>query len=177
KLSTAAAGPRSVLACPVGRARARGGSAWAVRGRRTDSIRARPAVRRTACCHGWCRMPGAATRAEGFLDPLAGDVLLAVDAMHVDGLQDADAVPGPCGDFAGRGARVQPEGHGGVPQVVRPAGERGGGQDWAERSVTGGVPDPAVQAFAEHAAAGAAEQPPVRRRAVITQVPAQEGDE
>jgi hypothetical protein len=73
-------------------------------------------------------MPGAATRAESFLDPLAGDVLLAVDAMHVDGLQDADAVPSSCGDFAGRGARAQPEGQGGVPQVVRPAGERGGGQ-------------------------------------------------
>src|ERR1700720_2515770 len=117
-------------------------------------------------------MPGAATRAESFLDPLAGDVLLAVDAMHVDGLQDADAVPSPCGDYAGRGARAQPEGQGGVPQVVRPQGERGAGQNWAERSVAGGMPDPAVQAFAEHAAAGTAEQPPVRRRAVIAQVPA-----
>ncbi len=64
-----------------------------------------------------------------------------------------------------------------MPQVIRAAAERGGGQLRAERGLAGGVPGPAVDRFAEHAAAGAAEQPPVRRRPMIAQVAVQDADQ
>jgi hypothetical protein len=47
----------------------------------------------------------------------------------------------------------------------------------AEGLVAGGVPGAAAEAFAEDAAAGAAEEPPVGRGAVAGQVAAQEDDE
>ena len=57
-----------------------------------------------------------------------------------------------------------------MPQVMGAAGERGGGQLGAERGLAGGVPGAAVDRLAEHAAAGAAEQPPVRRGPGFSQV-------
>ena len=114
---------------------------------------------------GTCRAAGA----QGVLDQPVGDLVLAVDAVGVDGQQHGDAVPGAGGDLGGRGAGVQPEGQGGVAQVVGTAGQPGGGQLRAEGQGAGGVPGAAVDRFAERAAAGAAEQPPVRRGAVAAE--------
>ena len=49
---------------------------------------------------------------------------LAVDAVGVDLEQDGDAVAGAAGNFGGGDPGVQPEGDGGVPQVIRAAGQR-----------------------------------------------------
>jgi hypothetical protein len=77
---------------------------------------------------------------EGVLDLLAHGVLLAVEAVGVGGVQDGDAVPGAGGDLGGCAGGGQPQRQGGVPQVVRPPGQRSGGQDGAERVAAGGVP-------------------------------------
>ena len=115
---------------------------------------------------------------EGVFDLLADDVAPAVDAVCVDVLQDVDAVPGSGGDFGRRAGCAQPQGQGGMPQVVGSAGERRGGQFRAEPGLTGGVPDAPVGALAEDAAAGAAEQPPVRRSPELAQVlPEQAGQD
>ncbi len=99
-------------------------------------------------------------RIEGGLDPLADQVILAVGAVQVDVMQDTGAGPHPRGDLGGRAAGVQPSPQGGVPQVVRAAGERGGGQFRSEGGLACGVPGAAVDGLAERAAAGAGEQPP-----------------
>jgi hypothetical protein len=102
------------------------------------------------------------------------DVLLAMEAVGVDGLQDAGAVAGAGGDLGRRGACVQPQRQGGVPQVVGAASQAGGSQGEAERGGPGGVPGAAVDRFAEDAAAGAAEQPLVRGGPLAAQVVAQQ---
>jgi hypothetical protein len=116
-------------------------------------------------------MRGDGGRVEGIFDPLADSVLVAVGAVQVDLMQDAGAVPGPGGDLGGRAAGVQPQRQGGVPQVIAAAGQRRGSQAGAEGGLAGGVPGAAVDRFAEHAAAGAAEQPAVRRGPECMQVP------
>jgi hypothetical protein len=114
---------------------------------------------------------GAAGRwVEGLFDLLADVVVVVVDAVLVGVVQDAGAVAGPGGDFGGLAGGVEPQGQGGVAQVVGAAGEWGGGQGGAERGVAGGVPDAAVDRFAEDAAAGAAEQSPVGCGAVFGEV-------
>ena len=55
----------------------------------------------------------------------------------------------------------------------RAAGKRCGGQFRAERCLPGGTPSSAVAALAEHAAAGAAEQPPVWRGAELAEMAAE----
>jgi len=114
---------------------------------------------------------------KGVFDPLADSVVLAVGAVQVDLMQDAGAVPGPGGDLGGRAAGVQPQRRGGVPQVIGAAGQRGGGQAGAEGRLAGSVPGAAVDRLAEHAAAGAAEQPPVRRGPERMQVLAEHADQ
>ena len=47
-------------------------------------------------------------------------------SVGVDLEQDRDAVPGAAGDLGGGDAGVEPEGHGGVAEVVGAAGEGGG---------------------------------------------------
>ena len=116
------------------------------------------AVRRTACCHRWRFLRGARAGVKGVFDPLAADIFLAADAMHIDALQDVHAGARAGGDLGGRAAGVQPQGQGCVPQVVRAAGQWGGCLGGAERGLAGGMPDAAVDRFAERAAAGAAEQ-------------------
>ena len=76
--------------------------------------------------------------AEGVVDALVGGVGLSVDAVGVDLEQDGDAVPGAAGDFGGRDAGVQPQGDGGVPQVVGAAGQRGGVLGGGQRGGAGG---------------------------------------
>jgi hypothetical protein len=58
---------------------------------------------------------------------LVEGVVVAVDAVGVDGEQDVDAVPGAGGDLGGFTPGVQPQGQGGVAQVVGPPGEGSGG--------------------------------------------------
>ena len=58
-----------------------------------------PAVRRTAHCQVTCLILGE----KGAFDLPVGDVVLAVDAVGVDGQQRGDAVPGPLGDLGGGG--------------------------------------------------------------------------
>ena len=65
---------------------------------------------------------------ESVFDLLAEVVLLAVDAVQVDVVQDPGAVPGAGGDLGGRAGGVQPQGQGGMPEVIRAAGERGSEQ-------------------------------------------------
>ncbi|HTQ93880.1 MAG TPA: hypothetical protein VMK84_30725 [Streptosporangiaceae bacterium] len=97
--------------------------------------------------------------------------------MQVDLLQDARAVPGAGGDLGGRASGVQPQGQGGVPQVIGAAGERGDGQFRAEGGLAGGVPGAAVDRLVEHAGAGAAEQSPVRRGAMVAEMTAEHADQ
>jgi hypothetical protein len=98
-------------------------------------------------------------RLEDVADLLVEEVVLAVDAVAVDGEQDGDAVPGPGGDLGGVSAGVQPQRQGGVTQVVGAAGDPAGGEFGPEGEGTGGVPGTAVDRFAERPAAGSPEQP------------------
>ena len=63
-------------------------------------------------------------KAEGVGDALVGGVGLPVDAVGVDLEQDGDAVPGTAGDVGGGHPGVEPEGYGGVTQVVGAATQR-----------------------------------------------------
>jgi len=106
------------------------------------------------------------------LNVLAGDLAVARDAVGVDGEQDMHAVPGAGGDLGGRGAGGQRQR--GMAKVV-------GAVDWLSACPVlrhgcgvGLVPDPAVEAFAEPAAAGPLEQPPIFGASEGLQVPAQE---
>jgi hypothetical protein len=127
-------------------------------------------ARITARFRVWWRMHGAGGCVEGVFDPLADGAFLAVGAVQVDLMQDAGAGPRPGGDFGGLAGGIEPQGQDGVPQVIRAARQRRGGQFRAERGVAGGLPGAAVDRLAEHAAAGAGEQPPVRRGAELAQV-------
>jgi hypothetical protein len=57
----------------------------------TDRPTVVAAVRRTACCHQWRFLRGARAGVKGIFDPLADDIFLAADAMHIDALQDVHA--------------------------------------------------------------------------------------
>ena len=61
---------------------------------------------------------------DGVADALVGGVRLAVDAVGVDLQQDSDTVASAACDFGGRYPGVEPQGDGGVPQVIRPPGQR-----------------------------------------------------
>jgi hypothetical protein len=58
------------------------------------------------------------------LDPPAGGVVLAVDALGVGLGKDVDAVPGSLGDLGSRDAGVEPKRHGGMPEVERDLRQR-----------------------------------------------------
>src|SRR5260370_7059922 len=64
--------------------------------------------------------------AQGFLYQLPSDLVASDDALGVDPQQDGDAVAGPLCNLGGVAAAVEPCRQAGVPEVVRPAGERGG---------------------------------------------------
>jgi len=64
-----------------------------------------------------------------------------------------------------------------MPPIVGAARESGGGEVRAEGQGSGGVPGAALDRFAEQAAAGVGEQPPVRCGAVAAQVGAQHADQ
>jgi hypothetical protein len=64
-------------------------------------------------------------------DVLVDELVAAVDAVGVDGEHDVEAVPGAGGDLGRFPSGVQPQGEGGVAQVVGPPGEGSGGQDLA----------------------------------------------
>jgi hypothetical protein len=102
---------------------------------------------------------------------------LAVDAVGIDLEQDGDRVPGAAGDFGGGDPGVEPEGHGGVAEVVGAAGEGGCVLGGGERGGAGGLPDGAVGAVLDESAAAGAEYPPVGGRAVGAEVPLEHGDE
>ena len=85
--------------------------------------------------------------------PGPGQALAAVAATGLVTMQLAD-------EDAGESYAVHPGA----------AGQRRGGQLPAERDLAGGTPDAVVGAFAEDAAAGAAEQPPVRCGPELAQV-------
>src|SRR5690242_8004533 len=91
--------------------------------------------------------------AEGTVDALVGGVGLAVDAVGVDLEQDGDAVPGAAGDLCSGHARIQGQGHTGVPQVVGPGGERGGVLGGSQRGGAGTGPHGAVGAVLDEPAA------------------------
>ena len=61
---------------------------------------------------------GPAAGAEGLLDVLAGDLVVAGYAVGVGGEQDMHAVPGAGSDFGGRGAGGQPQRQRGMAKVV-----------------------------------------------------------
>jgi hypothetical protein len=136
------------------------GGPWRVMGtaggHMADGMGAGLAVRGTAGCRVWRLV----LCVEGMLDLAVGDLFLAIDAVGVGGEQDGDAVPGAGGDLGGRGAGVEPQGQGGVPQVVRPPGEPGGGRGGAEGAGAGLLPGPAVGALAEQPAPAAGNSRP-----------------
>jgi hypothetical protein len=111
--------------------------------------------------------------AEGVLNLLAGDLVAAGYAVGVDGEQDTHAVPGAGGDLGRRGAGGQPQRQRGMTKVVGSARRLGACLARDGRG-TGLVPDPAVEAFADWAAAGPPEEPPICGASEVPQVPAQE---
>jgi hypothetical protein len=119
---------------------------------------------------------GAVRWVQGAVGAGIGRLLLAGDRVRVDGVQDGEAVPGAGCCFLGCDARGEPQGQGGVPQVVGPAATGGGREAGAERGGAGGVPGAAVGALAEDAAASPAEEPPVFCGAEFAEVVAQESD-
>ena len=86
-------------------------------------------------------MQGAAVRVEGVFDLSADDVFPPVDAVHVDVLQHVHAVARTGSDLGGCAGRIQPQGQGGMPQVIWATSERRSGQFRAERYLAGGAPD------------------------------------
>jgi hypothetical protein len=141
---------------------------------------ARPGRGRCSCparTSGFLVILAVPRAAEGVGDALVGGVGLAVDAVGVDLEQDRDAVPGAAGDFGGGDAGVQPQGDGGVPQVVGAAGQRGGVLGGGEGGGAGGGPVVAVGAVLDDAAACGAEDPPVRGGAVALEVGAEDLDQ
>jgi hypothetical protein len=83
-------------------------------------------------------------------------------------------VPGAGSDLGGRGAGGQPQRQRGMTQIVGAAHRLGASPVLPHGYGAGLVPDPAVEAFAERAAAGAPEQPPICGAPEGPQVPAQE---
>jgi hypothetical protein len=73
-------------------------------GHMADRVGAVPAVRGTACSRVTCVASGV----EGMIDLPVGDVVLAVDAVGIDGQEHGDAVPGALRDLGGGGGYVQP---------------------------------------------------------------------
>ena len=106
-------------------------------------------------------------------DVLAGDLVAAGHAVGVDGEQDTHAVPGAGSDFGRRGAGGQPQRQRGMAKVVGPTRRLGAclARDGCGASL---VPGPAVEVFAERAASGTLEQPPVGGAPEGLQVPAEE---
>jgi len=86
-------------------------------------------------------------------------------------------VPARAGDLGGRAAGVQPERRGRVPQIVGAAGQWGGRQGRAKRSLAGCMPDAAVDRLAEQAATGAEEQPPIQGGAELADVLPEQADQ
>jgi hypothetical protein len=108
------------------------------------------------------------------LDVLAGDLVVAGYAVGVGGEQDTHAVPGAGRDLGGRGAGGQPQRQCGMAQIVGAAHRPGACPVLRHGRGAGLVPDPAVEAFAERAAAVAPEQPRIFGAPESVQVPAQE---
>lgn len=93
------------------------------------SPRLPPVVQNTCNDLEWCFAWSAALfrgvlRGQSILDPLVHDLFVAIDALGVGLEQDVDGVAGPVGDLGGVNAGVESEGHAGVPEVVRPRGQR-----------------------------------------------------
>ena len=86
-------------------------------------------------------------------------------------------MPSAAGDFGGGDAGVEPEGHGGVAEVVGAAGEGGGVLGRGERGGAGGLPHGAVGAVLDESAAAGAEQPPVGGGAIGAKMRLEHGDE
>ena len=134
---------------------------------RTGFLASAPGLVGQRGASGWCGGPGRCA---------AGDLVAARYAVGVDGEQDTHAVPGAGSDLGGRGTGGQPQRQRGMAQVIGLAGPLGpclapdGGG-------AGLVPDPAVEAFAERAATGTPEQPPVCGAPKGPQVPAEETGE
>jgi hypothetical protein len=114
---------------------------------------------------------------QGAVDEGVDGLFLAGDRVGVDVVQEGKAVPGAGGCFLGCDAGGDPQGQGGMPQIVGPTCHRGGRDAGAERGGARGVPGAAVGALAEHAAAGTGEQPPAGGRAECAEVVVQETDE
>jgi len=82
-------------------------------------------------------------------------------------------VPGAGSDLGGRGAGGQPQRQRGMAKVAG-TGRPGTCPVFLHGRGAGLVPDPAVAAFAERAAAGTPEQPPIFGAPEVPQVPAEE---
>ena len=90
-----------------------------------------------------------------------GPHFLPVQAVSVDPQQHGDAVASPLSNALGFGARLEPCGDAGVPQVVWVLRERGGYLGVSECDHAGLRPHPAVRTFGQDAAPQATEQAPV----------------
>src|ERR1039457_7006838 len=114
---------------------------------------------------------------EGVADALVGGGGLAVDAVGVDLEQDGDAVAGASGDFGGGDPGVEPQGYGGVPEVVGAAGRRGCLLGGGERDGAGALPDFAPSGVVQRPASCGAEQAPFGAGAVAGDVGAEHADQ
>ena len=83
-------------------------------------------------------------------------------------------MPGAGSDLGGRGAGGQPQRQRGMTQIVGAARRPGACPVLRDGRGAGLVPDPAIKAFADRAAAGTPEQPPIFGAPEGPQVPAQE---
>lgn len=105
-----------------------------------------------------------------FLDPPAGRVLLAHQALRVNLQQDSNTVPGPLRDLVRWDAAVELGGHRGVAEVIGPTGEGRGVLLGCQRLLARGAPDAAVGALRQLAAADTTKQPTIRSGAEPVEV-------
>jgi hypothetical protein len=96
---------------------------------------------------------------QGLVYAVVPECLVAVDASGVDPQRDSDTVSGAAGHLGRGHARVEADGDAAVPQIVRAGSQRRCGLGLGERSAAGLLPDPAVDALAEHRAVTTVEQP------------------
>jgi hypothetical protein len=123
-------------------------------------------IRLTPVCSGrLCQACQSSVPAQCGVDPAAGRVPLAGEALGVDLEQHDDAVAGPLGDLRRRDTRAQPRRHRRMPQVVRTSGEWTGGLVLRQCLDPCLSLDPGVRALGGLVLANSSEEQAIGRRA------------
>src|ERR1039458_8116078 len=107
--------------------------------------------------------------------------VMSLAVVFVEGVADAlvggAGLAGAAGDFGGGDPGVEPQGYGGVPQVVGAAGQRGCLLGGGERDGAGALPDFTPSGVVQRPASCGAEQAPVWAGAVAGDVGAEHADQ